>query len=114
MPVQTLLSELPVKTLDVRVLPGTARRDVDGLAPLFLEPVLYRLGHEFRSVVTSYVGWQTSNQPPPWAAFLVIFSMPRLKSIPTAWSYTPPSMRAAADVQHGTYRNELLNVISNH
>src|SRR5262245_66678236 len=49
--VEQLIAQASVEALDVAVLPGAAPFDVGGLGTDNRDPVLYRLGDEFRSVV---------------------------------------------------------------
>src|SRR6202012_4824613 len=54
-PVQTFVPQLVVETLDVSVLPRRARRDVDRLDVLILQPVLDRVSDELWTVVAAQV-----------------------------------------------------------
>jgi hypothetical protein len=47
-PVQALVAQLVVEAFDVAVFPRAARFDVDGFDPVLLQPVLDRIGDEFR------------------------------------------------------------------
>lgn len=53
--VEALVSELVVKALDVTVLPGGTRLDVERLDLVLLEPVLDDIRNELRSVVAANV-----------------------------------------------------------
>lgn len=53
--VEKLIPKAAVERLDVRVLPRTARRDVQRLDARFLQPLLNRRGYELRPVVAPQV-----------------------------------------------------------
>jgi len=49
--VEQLVAQAGIETFDEAILPRAARRDVGGLGPDGADPLLHRLGDEFRAIV---------------------------------------------------------------